>query len=205
MNQPRGYLGATSVDGKIYVIGGAYDVLRLKTVEEYDPLTDAWVIRPDMPTGRSNLQVAASNGRIYAMGGFNVILLGIVEEYTTSSATGPCSPRPRVVVHSARGVAGELRVTLDAGTSAGSPTNQLTQLQIGAATNARITVPAGPNGRPGLTSSPGNATLNLTETPGSLTFSVVRAQNGQATTVPISVTDACGTWRTFVGGGPTAF
>jgi hypothetical protein len=35
-------------------------------------------------------------------------------------------------------------------------------------------------------------------------FSVRRAAAGQATTVRFTVTDQCGSWPTFVGGGPNA-
>jgi hypothetical protein len=39
-----------------------------------------------------------------------------------------------------------------------------------------------------------------------VTFFVRRVQPGQATTIRLSVTDACGyVWPSFVGGGPTAF
>ena len=36
-------------------------------------------------------------------------------------------------------------------------------------------------------------------------FFVARATPGAATTVALTVTDACGDWPTFVGGGPDAF
>jgi hypothetical protein len=35
-------------------------------------------------------------------------------------------------------------------------------------------------------------------------FTIKRVNDG-AVTVPITVTDACGDWKTFVGGGPGAF
>jgi hypothetical protein len=37
------------------------------------------------------------------------------------------------------------------------------------------------------------------------TLTVERLTPGQATTVPLTMVDACGEWPTFVGGGPTAF
>lgn len=110
-----------------------------------------------------------------------------------------CSPRPPVRIQTVRGAAGQLQVTITAGQGT------LTQIGFGAAANARISVPGGAGGRPGLNASPGNATLNLTDRPTSLTFTVSRFQAGQATHVPITVTDGCSSWPTFVGGGPTAF
>jgi hypothetical protein len=38
-----------------------------------------------------------------------------------------------------------------------------------------------------------------------VTFFVRRIAPGQGTTVELVVTDQCGEWRTFVGGGPNAF
>jgi len=58
----------------------------MSTVEEYDPLIDAWTTKADMPTARQGLSTSVVNGRIYAIGGSNigtVWLPGspIVEEY----------------------------------------------------------------------------------------------------------------------------
>ncbi len=36
-------------------------------------------------------------------------------------------------------------------------------------------------------------------------FLISRVTSGQAATVSLTVTDACGDWSTFAGGGPTAF
>lgn len=62
---------ACEVDGKIYVIGGTPDieVTQLSTVEEYDPKTDKWTTKADMPTRRMYIEVAAVDGKIYAIGG----------------------------------------------------------------------------------------------------------------------------------------
>jgi N-acetylneuraminic acid mutarotase len=65
--------GSAVVDGKIYVIGGAPDVVSLITaaVEEYDPAADTWTRRADMPTARQGLRAAAVDGMIYAFGGWD--------------------------------------------------------------------------------------------------------------------------------------
>jgi N-acetylneuraminic acid mutarotase len=73
------------VDGKIYAIGGyaAATAPGLRTVEEYDPATDTWTTKADMPTGRHWLSASAVNGKIYAIGGSPVDYTGlsVVEEY----------------------------------------------------------------------------------------------------------------------------
>lgn len=91
-------LGVTSPDnGRIYAIGGGdrvyfggYTVyVDYQTVEEYDPATDTWTSRTDMPTARTGLAVvSASNGKIYAIGGSDQnnysadIYFDTLEEYT---------------------------------------------------------------------------------------------------------------------------
>ena len=65
----------SAVNGKIYAIGGTdwddkprHGVV-LRTVEEYDPLTNQWKRREGMRSARSFLATTAANGRIYATGG----------------------------------------------------------------------------------------------------------------------------------------
>ena len=64
------------VDGKIFVIGGRkylkwdqYGDMSLSTVEMYDPETDTWEQRADMPTVRAAVSVSVVDGKIYAIGG----------------------------------------------------------------------------------------------------------------------------------------
>ena len=82
-NLPTVRKGITSavVNGKIYVIGG-YDGAFLKTVEEYDPVTDIWTTKAPMNYARAYLTSSVVNGKIYAIGGYNgTNNLNIVEEY----------------------------------------------------------------------------------------------------------------------------
>jgi hypothetical protein len=76
--------------------------------------------------------------------------------------------------------------------------NALQSLRFGVATNALIDV----SGQTGLT---GNHSLGLAAGTQQTTFTIRRATAGRATTVPLTVVDGCGTWPTFLGGGPTAF
>ena len=82
-------LSTNVVNGKIYAIGG-WDVsvepyVALSTVEEYDPTTDTWTEKADMPTARGTLSTSVVNGKIYAIGGWPLwpapFSLSIVEEY----------------------------------------------------------------------------------------------------------------------------
>ena len=73
MPTPRAALSTGVVNGKIYAIGGYDDPVHpdnvLSTVEEYDPVTDTWTPRENMPTARSRLVALVVNEKIYAIGG----------------------------------------------------------------------------------------------------------------------------------------
>jgi len=66
------WIHSTSVvKGKIYVIGGGsnYGHGALRTVEEYNPVTDTWSTKSEMPTARQALTTSVVDGKIYAIGG----------------------------------------------------------------------------------------------------------------------------------------
>jgi len=77
MPTPRAALSTGVVDGKVYVIGGTHqgnadhDYTGLPTVEEYDPVTDTWTRKADMPTARHTPAASVVNGKIYVIGGAN--------------------------------------------------------------------------------------------------------------------------------------
>jgi N-acetylneuraminic acid mutarotase len=82
------------VDGKIYAIGGAsgYGSRALRTVEEYDPATDTWTTKSEMPTARQALSTSVVNGKIYAIGGgassnTGAETFSTVEEYEPATDT----------------------------------------------------------------------------------------------------------------------
>jgi N-acetylneuraminic acid mutarotase len=83
----RAYLSTSAVNGKIYAIGGTLLnpewYLGISTVEEYNPATNTWTKKADMPTGRTYLSTSVVNGKIYAIGGFTTRDndLSPVEEY----------------------------------------------------------------------------------------------------------------------------
>ncbi|NPD46633.1 MULTISPECIES: T9SS C-terminal target domain-containing protein [unclassified Lentimicrobium] len=65
---------AVSCQGKVYFIGGQIDIgstdyIVSNMIFEYDLATDEWIEKPNMPTARYNLGVAAVDGKIYAIGG----------------------------------------------------------------------------------------------------------------------------------------
>jgi hypothetical protein len=108
-----------------------------------------------------------------------------------------CSPRPPVTIQTAVS-GGRLAVTV-------IPTganNQLLSIAFG--NGARVPVNALldlPDGRTGVTGTPTfTASANTTQT----TFFIRRQTAGAQTFVPFVVTDRCGTWQSFAGGGTGA-
>jgi hypothetical protein len=92
-----------------------------------------------------------------------------------------------------------LQVTVTARNGGCTPDNQLVQLQFTALSNVAIQLPSD---------------LSLHETPftapilpstAQTSFTLMRLTPGDAATAQLVVTDGCGTWPTFVGGGPGAF
>ena len=98
MPTPRGWLSASVVSDKIYVIGGAPSgfpinqggLASLSTVEAYDSVTDTWEKRSDMPTVRGWLSTGVVDGFIYAIGGTSnwPTPISTVEAYNTGVGSG---------------------------------------------------------------------------------------------------------------------
>ena len=74
MQIPRFELSSSAVDGKIYIFGGVKTVPPAWTVtapvEAYDPATDTWGTKTDMPTPRGALSTSVVDGIIYTIGGW---------------------------------------------------------------------------------------------------------------------------------------
>lgn len=86
MPTPRSMLSASTVNGKIYAIGGS----GTSAVEEYDPATNTWTRKANMPTTRQWLSTSAVNGKIYAIGGdehTGAPALARVDEYDPATDT----------------------------------------------------------------------------------------------------------------------
>jgi len=68
---PRGFLTATAVSGKIYVMGGvnSYTLPTYSYNYVYDPATNSWTLRADLLAPRSHHAAVEFKGRIYLLGG----------------------------------------------------------------------------------------------------------------------------------------
>jgi hypothetical protein len=91
---------------------------------------------------------------------------------------------------------GRLQVTVSATTNPGQPTNTVRSIQFGRSTRAEVEV----SGRPASAEA---FNLDLPAGATQASFTVHRTAAGPVQT-PFTVTDGCGEWRTFVGGGASA-
>lgn len=67
---PRNHLAAAALGDKLYAFGGRDEhTMLLDDAEMYDPATDTWSEIAPLPTGRSGIGAAVSNGRIVVFGG----------------------------------------------------------------------------------------------------------------------------------------
>jgi hypothetical protein len=88
-------LKASVENNKIYVVGGTIDTFYN---EVYDPSTDTWTANSPIPEGGAFWGVvpATSNGKIYALGGFNILSGGepyeIYDTHTGSWSEGTPPP-----------------------------------------------------------------------------------------------------------------
>jgi hypothetical protein len=118
---------------------------------------------------------------------------GLAAATVTVTASAACAPRPRVSVQVAAAGGGRLRVTIGTSTEPATPGNHLTGIQFGTAPNA-VAEDAGHQTPP--PQPPAGAT--------SYQFFVRRTGPG-GVTLPFTVSDTCGPWSSFAGGGPSAF
>ena len=129
--------------------------------------------------------------------GNNVCDIGSVE--TSTRPFVACGTRPQVSAAPAPGTPGRLKATI----TAQGVGNQVHSVRIVA--SPQVT----PNFVVDIEGGPQNVTGPITHTtpPGTtqVALFVERATPSGAATVPMVVTDSCGEWQTFVGGGPNAF
>ncbi|MBA3052568.1 MAG: T9SS type A sorting domain-containing protein, partial [Candidatus Omnitrophica bacterium] len=94
------------VNGKIYVIGGSLieghyynDQTGITMVEEYNPVTDRWLQKSPMPSGREWAGSAVVNGKIYIIGGYDrgkiPPELNIYDPVSDAWSIGSDMPNPR--------------------------------------------------------------------------------------------------------------
>jgi len=90
--RPRLFAVGAGANGKLYAIGGVAQgdsrMFHSRFVDEYDPKTDRWTARADMPIESRAYRVAVANEKIYLIGGADrnfSRLLSAVYEYDPAS------------------------------------------------------------------------------------------------------------------------
>lgn len=116
--------------------------------------------------------------------------IGVIQNDDTA-----CSPRPRVTQSLASG-GGALNVTVSPTPQNDGAANTLQRIVFGTLQNATVTLNGAAVADGQTVTLPAGAT--------SASLEVRRASPGAATTVPFTVVDTCGEWKTFVGGGTGA-
>ena len=100
MSMPRRQFGIGVVAAKIYAIGGEnfFDFekpQRLDQMEVYDPVSDTWAKRADLPSRRDEVKVAVVQDTIYIIGGFGWPPFGLGAVLATIEAYQPKTNRWR--------------------------------------------------------------------------------------------------------------
>ena len=70
MPTARSGLGAGTLGGKLYAIGGEFPGGVFREVEAFDPARGTWRKVAPLPSGRHGIGVGAVGNRLYVMGGF---------------------------------------------------------------------------------------------------------------------------------------
>jgi hypothetical protein len=108
-----------------------------------------------------------------------------------------CSPRPTVRITTQQVSPGVLGVTIHGGLA------PFTRLDIASAgqplNNVTVDVVGGPSG---LTSG---TSLTLPGGTSAVQLRITRVDASRSVMLPLNIVDGCGSWATFVGGGPGAF
>jgi N-acetylneuraminic acid mutarotase len=108
MKEPRGSVGASVANGKIYAIGGrGTDLKTVATNEVYDPASNRWTDLAPLPKARDHLAAVTVDNRIHVIGGrfgSSRDLTGLHDVYDPATDTwsaAPPLPTPRSSVAAA--------------------------------------------------------------------------------------------------------
>jgi photosystem II stability/assembly factor-like uncharacterized protein len=160
--------------------------------------------RPTVPIGNGVVTVnvrATTAGTVVATGSVSVRAhetnVSNNTVTTTSVIQAACQPRPQVKVITGLSPGGLLGVTVAAQTTVGTNANALSAIRVTGTTNGELLL----NGTP----LPVGQTILLAGAPQTLQLRLRRVTVGQASMARFVVTDVCGDWPTFVGGGADAF
>ena len=188
--------GAAAVfQGRLHVLGGEFGPSGVEaTHEAYDATTDSWATLPPMPTPRHGLAVETIGGVLLAASGGSVTGASYGNKLEAYTPQLSCSPRPPIVVRSSRVGSGRLLATINATTRPAIPANRLVRVQVTSLRNAAVDLRSLLNQRQPFTH-------DLPDRPATLELHVQRLHPGSFS-ARLALHDDCGSWPSFVGGGP---
>jgi hypothetical protein len=198
-NGSQRYIGRFSVETFLVAPGsGAAPVVHIgpfpdaSTNPQFSPVhtfhAGLWFNSP------TDAQAAGCPATVTPFNGDHTAGIQVLSSRSFRDTEGPlsCLPRPNVRLQTSQIGPGQIRGTLTAARTAAHPNNDLTQLQITRLDNTTILV----NGTP---ATPGQ-TVTLPAGTTSAQVVLTRIARG-AFTARLAVTDGCGAWPTFLGGG----
>ena len=100
MPDPRGEVAAARVGDEIAVVGGfERGDANSARVDAYSPARDTWRRLPDLPVSVDHAMAAATNGRLYVLGGYGRLRVKLRSAWALSPGGGwralPALPAPR--------------------------------------------------------------------------------------------------------------
>ena len=110
------FLGATSIEDRIYAIGGLFFTLGYNTTIEYNPETDTWTTKssvltrmPNMSLSISNFCVVSCQNKIYAIGGMEDVgaVTNTIRVYNPS--TGMWEIKPSNLIQRSEAIASTIK------------------------------------------------------------------------------------------------
>jgi hypothetical protein len=187
---------------QVKTVGSTYDTqLAVYTGTAIDALTPVGCHDNINPGTTSHLNFDATIGTVYRIqvdgnAGQTGNLVLTIEE------SDGCTPRPRVAVTTTLPGGNRLGVTITVGSQ--NVGNKLLTIRFGP--DSHIPTPNVLLDLPGIGNDvvPSGQVLGVPGTPVTYSFFVRRQTAGVTATVPFTVTDQCGEWKSFVGGGTSA-
>lgn len=113
MIEAKSGVALAALNGKIYAIGGLKDGDPVKSIEEYNPLTNTWIKKKDLNEARNRASATVIDGKIYVTGGTaGSKVLNSVEIYDSNKDEWTLgTPLPKNISgHSSENIDGKLLI-----------------------------------------------------------------------------------------------
>jgi hypothetical protein len=170
-----------------------------------DAATRLGLSSADLATIKTQVAAVNPNDVVNQSGGSLASTLsasGLVSAFQTNATLDDelARPHPNVGLAPTSGPVHQLTVKVTARDNLCTTNNQLRAIRVTSLTNATLAIPG-----VGTITAPSASAIPLPGQPSSVAVTVQKLRAGEAATVAVVVTDGCGDWPTFFGGGKDAF